>query len=179
MRTTLLFSTLATLIVMTACAQLPTQPSDRPGGMQAGIERIEPVRLENFNGTYIGRQSDLCEIPNSPMAIDHLSFDFAISGVDLSGAWLVACDTPKCESGRPLGAVTECPVPPHPCDAGLRHALEQGAAPACLTGDPTGAGSIEVLTMQPWERRSTYNVVAYFENSGDRSNTVSTTVVHE
>jgi hypothetical protein len=49
---------------------------------------------------------------------------------------------------------------------------------ACLTGDPNGAGSLEVLAARPLEPSSTWNVMAVFEDSGDRSHAVSAVYNH-
>ena len=113
------------------------------------------------------------------MAIDQLSFDYEADDANLAGALLVKCDSGNCMSGVPLGTVTSCPKPPSPCDPDMREALEEGLVPACLTGNPADRGSVKVLAMTPWEAASTYLVMAFFEESGRRSNTVSTIVGHQ
>lgn len=146
------------------------------------------VWLSNLTGKYVGRANEICEpaaaplvplallTPLAPLAIDELSLTFHNSGVSLAGAVLINCATPECQNGVPLGTVTECPVRPSPCDVNIWTAMAKGTAPACLTGDPTAAGSLDILALEPWDESGIYNVTAYFAASGDRSNTVSTTV---
>jgi hypothetical protein len=166
---------LIVLVVATGC-QLPTAAS-RSDAFTPVQRSPAPasVELSNLNGTSLGPVSTLCKAADSPMVIDRLSFDYQVSGADLTEALLVKCDTGDCMSGVPLGNVTACPKVPAPCDADMRDALEQGLAPACLTGDPTRSGTVDVLAMSPNEG-DTYLVMAFFEENGKRSNTVSTTV---
>jgi hypothetical protein len=167
----------AAALVVGACSGTPTSatstfdPVEPARGMAA-------VRLSNLRGSYIGRANKICDGVDSTMAVDQLSFDYEVQDADLSGALLVKCDNGNCMSGVPLGTVASCPKPPSPCDPDIRDALEQGLVPACLTGNPAGRGTVKVLAMTPWEEVSTYLVMAFFEDSGKRSNTVSTTVGH-
>lgn len=174
------FGVAIVLCVTSACSDLPTAASRneaftpiQPSGAAAS------VRLSNLRGTYLGRANKLCDAQDSSVAIDRLSFDYEVSGGNLAGALLVKCDSGNCMSGVPLGNVTACPRPPSPCDPETRDALEQGLAPACLTGDPTATGSVDVLAVTPWQENSNYVVMAFFEESGKRSNTVSTVVGHQ
>lgn len=168
----------AALCLTSACSPLPTQPSGRTrdGDVTSTLVGSAPVWLSNLTGKYVGRADELCEPEAAPMAIDQLSLTFQIHGVNLAGALLVNCDTPECQNGVPLGTVTECLVPPSPCDLNIRMAMAKGTAPACLTGDPANAGSLDVLAVDAPDGSSTYHVTAYFAASGDHSNTVSTTV---
>jgi hypothetical protein len=171
--------TMLALVVASACSPLPTaaSPSEALAPVQHSASAV--VRLSNLNGTYLGRANKLCDEADASMAIDRLSFDFEVSAGDLSGALLVKCDAGNCMSGIPLGTVTTCPKPPSPCDADITDAMEEGLAPACLTGDPMSKGSVDVLAMTPWQESSTYLVMAFFEETGKRSNTVSTIVGHQ
>jgi hypothetical protein len=164
------------IVIVAAGCSLPTaaSPSDALTPVQRTAEAAS-VALSNLNGTSLGPVSALCAAADSPMVIDRLSFDYQVSGADLMEALLVKCDTGECMSGVPLGNVTACPKAPGPCDADMRDALEQGLAPACLTGDPTRSGRVDVLAMSPRDA-DTYLVMAFFEENGKRSNTVSTTV---
>ena len=179
-RTSRLSAVVIVFCVTPACSDLPTAASRNE--TFTPIQHSAPtasVQLSNLKGTYLGRANKLCDVPDGSMAIDRLSFDYEVSGDNLAGALLVKCDSGNCMSGVPLGTVTACPRPPSPCDAAITEALEQGLAPACLTGDPVTKGSVEVLAMTPWEETSTYLVMAFFEESGRRSNTVSTIVGHQ
>ena len=168
------------LLLAAACslaqAQSPIQPSTERGNAPIAAQTLASAKLLNLSGKYLGREDELCENSNAAMAVDHLSFDYQINGLSLAGALLVNCDTPQCQSGLPLATVTECPIPPSPCEAGIRKKVEQGTVPACMKGDPAGAGTVEVLAIEPWETSGTYTVMAFFLETGERSNTVSTQV---
>ena len=167
------------LFITSACSSSPTAASRTE--VVAPVQRSvsASVRLSNLNGTFLGRANKLCDATESSMAIDRLSFDYDVSDGNLAGALLVRCETGNCMSGVPLGTVTACPKRPSPCDADMTAALEQGLAPACLTVDPAAKGSVDVLAMTPWQDESTYLVMAFFEQTGKRSNTVTTTVERE
>jgi len=159
--------------------------SGTPNSATSTFEPVEParkstlVRLSNLRGVYLGRANKICDGVDSTNAVDQLSFDYEVQDANLSGALLVKCDSGNCMSGVPLGTVAACPKLPSPCDPDVRDALEQGLMPACLTGNPTDRGSVNVLAMTPWEEASTYLVMAFFEESGKRSNTISAVVGHQ
>jgi hypothetical protein len=149
----------------------PARPSFVPSsltGPGAGV----PLTLTGLSGSYVGMANELCE-GGLPVAIDELKVDYKVSGASLAGGLLVACDTENCEGGSPLGTITECPLPPNPCEAGVPQAVSEGSGPACLTGDPTGTGSLRVYAARPADASAAWRVTAYFEGSGDRTNTVS------
>jgi hypothetical protein len=166
------------LFVTSACST-PTAASRTEVVAPVQHSASASVRLSNLNGTFLGRANTLCDATGSSMAIDRLSFDYEVSDGNLAGALLVRCDAGNCMSGVPLGTVTACPKRPSPCDADMTAALEQGLAPACMTGDPATRGTVDVLAMTPWQDASTYLVMAFFEQTGKRSNTVSTIVERE
>jgi hypothetical protein len=170
----------AALLFASACAPLPAAPTrvDSANSVRHSASAI--VRLSNLNGRYLGPLNELCGAGTDSTGVDQLSFDYQVSTGDLSGALLIKCDSGDCMSGLPLGLVASCPVRPTPCDAGMRDLMDQGLAPACLRGDPTGNGSVEVLTpVTPVPQASTYLLMAFFEETGKRSNTVSTIVGHQ
>ena len=172
-----LFHTLALVglvLVASACSKSPTQPS---ASRFSDMPQAEPVAitLSNLSGRYVGVSDQICGDGSAKVAIDDLKVDYQVSGGSLAGALLIACDTDACDHSVPLGTVVECPMPPDPCATGIADAVAEGAAPACLTGDPTGSGSVQILARHPGDS-STWNVRAYFANTGDTSNTVSTVV---
>lgn len=162
--------------VTSACSSSPTAASRTEAVAPVQHSVSASVRLSNLNGTFLGRANKLCGATESSMAIDRLSLDYDVSDGNLAGALLVRCDAGNCMSGVPLGTVTACPKRPSPCDAEMTAALEQGLAPACLTGDPAAKGTVDVLAMSSFQDASTYLVMAFFEQTGKRSNTVTTTV---
>jgi hypothetical protein len=162
-----------------ACAPVPTAASDPMTPVQPSPSALAGARLSNLNGSYLGQADKLCHGLDEPMAIDQLSLEYEMQTGDLAGALLVKCDTGNCTSGVPLGTVTQCPKPPSPCDPGVRNLLEHGLAPACVLGDSKHKGTVNVLAMTPWESAGAYLVMAFFEDSGKRSNTVSTIVGRE
>ncbi len=168
------------LLLASGCAPLPTMASRVDGSTSVRHSASASVRLSNLNGRYLGPVNKLCGAGTDTKGIDELSFDYEVSAGDLSGALLVKCDSGNCMSGIPLGTVTICPVRPKPCEAEMIDLLDQGLAPACLRGDPTATGSVEVLAaVAPVREESTYLVMAFFEETGKRSNTVSTIVGHQ
>jgi hypothetical protein len=157
--------------LLTACQRgNPMQPSvARLDAASPPVVVPVTIRLRNIEGHFVGTSHEMCELPGEPMAIDRLSFDYEISGASLAGASLVSCDTAYCEDATRIATVTDCDVPRDACAR---------VPSACLTGDPNGAGSLEVLAARPLEPASTWNVMAVFEDSGDRSNAVSAIVDH-
>jgi hypothetical protein len=133
----------------------------------------EPVfsTLTRLSGSYVGMANELCE-GGAAVAIDDLTVDYQVSGVSLAGALLVACDTDNCQGSSPLGTISVCPLPPNPCEAGLPQAASEGTT-ACLTGDPSGTGSLRVYAARPADASASWHVAALFEESGDRTNTVT------
>ena len=171
--------TLLALIVASGCSQLPTAASRTEPTAPVRHSVSAVVRLSNLIGRYLGPVKQLCGEGDGSMTVDQLSFDYEVTEGDLSGALLVKCDSGNCMSGVPLGTVTTCPVPPRPCDADMVELMDQGLAPACLRGDPTARGSVDVLAVTPGQEDRTYLVMAFFEETGKRSNTVSTIVGHQ
>ena len=162
------------LLVSAACQK--SNPA-RPSTLAPAVE--EPARnaavvLTGLSGNYVGMANELCGGASENIEINDLKVDYKVNGASLAGALLVACDAGDCKSGTPLGTVTECPVvPPNPCEAGLPEAISKGSAPACLTGDPAGSGSVRVYAGKPPDAPGTWTVVAYVEGTGDASNPVS------
>ncbi len=152
----------------------PMRPSfvaSSGAGHPAGVS----LTLTRLTGIYVGMGNEIC--PNgAAVAIDDLQVDYEVSGKSLAGALLVACETEDCQNGSPLGTVSECPLPPNPCEAGLPPAVSEGSAAACLIGDPASSGSLHVFAARPADNIGAWQVMAYFADSGDRSNTVSGTV---
>jgi hypothetical protein len=130
------------------------------------------VTLMGLTGAFVGMANELCDGGGS-LAIDTLKVDYQVSGLSLAGALLLACETENCQGSSPLGTIEFCPLPPNPCEAGLPQAISEGTAAACLTGDPTGTGSVQVFAARPADAPASWHVMAYFADSGDRSNTVS------
>jgi hypothetical protein len=162
------------LFVSAACQKgNPARPS-----MASAVEELAQggsVLLTGLSGNYVGLAKEICEGASEDIVIHDLKVDYRVhGGASLDGALLVACDAGNCASGTPLGTVTDCPVvPPNPCEAGLPKAISEGSAPACLTGDPEGTGSVRVYGGKPPDASDTWTVVAYFEGTGDASNAVS------
>ena len=57
----------------------------------------------------------------------------------------------------------------------MADAIANGTAPACLTGDPTGSGSLHILTAHASDSAA-LNVRAIFEDTGEKSNVAAATV---
>ena len=169
----------AALFFASACSPLPTAASRNEPDGPVRHSASAVVRLSNLIGRYLGPVKKLCGQGDDAMAIDQLSFDYEVTSGDLSGALLVKCDSGNCMSGVPLGTVTTCPVQPRLCDAEMIDLMDQGLAPACLRGDPTAKGSVDVMAVTPGQEDRTYIVMAFFEETGRRSNTVSTIVGHQ
>lgn len=160
-------------VVASACSKNPTQPSVNS---LSGIPQPPPVAvtLSNLSGHYVGISNQLCGDTSASVPIDDLELDYQVTGASLAGASLSACDSDACDTSVPLGTIVQCPVPPDPCAAGTADAIAQDAAPACLTGDSAGSGSVQVLALHPGAA-ATWNVKA-LGDSGYASNLVSTGV---
>jgi hypothetical protein len=171
-----LFRTLALValvpVVASACSKSPTQPSLN---RFSDIPPAPTVMLSNLTGRYVGMSDQICGDASAKVPIEDLTLDYQVNGGSLAGALLIACDTDACGESVPLGVVVACPAPPDPCATGIADAIAQGAAPACLTGDPTGSGSVQILAQRP-SGSSTWNIKASFGNNGGASNTVSAAV---
>jgi hypothetical protein len=137
-------------------------------GQLAGVS----LTLTRLSGNYMGMGNEICA-GGAPVAIDDLQVDYEVRGKSLTGALLVACETEDCRNGSPLGTVSDCPLPPNPCEAGLPPAVSEGSPAACLIGDPAGSGSLRVFAARPADNSGSWQVMAYFANGGHRSNTVS------
>jgi hypothetical protein len=163
------------LFVSAACQKSnPARPSFvTPSGFDAA--QSVSLTLMGLTGRFVGLANEICD-GGAPVAIDSLKVDYEVSGASLAGALLVACDTEDCQGSSPLGTITECPLPPNPCEAGLPPAASEGPAAACLTGDPSGTGSLQVYAARPTDASASWHVMAYFADTGNRSNTVSGTV---
>jgi len=161
----------AALIIASACSKSPTQPSaNRFGDIPSAP--AASVLLSNLSNRFVGMSDQICGAATANVPIDDLILDYQVIGASIAGALLVACDTDACDNSVPLGSVVECPAPPDPCASGLADQIAQGAGPVCLTGNPTGSGSLHILARHPADG-AVWNVRAYFANTGDSSNTVS------
>jgi hypothetical protein len=165
----------AAILVTPACEKSsPARPSvlTLPSTSQA-----DPISLNltSVRGTFVGMANEICE--NGPsVAIDDLTVYYEVSGRSLAGALLVACPTDDCEGATPLGVIAECPVPPNPCEAGLPPAVSEGTGSACFVGPPAGTGSLHAYVSRWADADPLWRVMAYFQDSGDRTNAVSTVV---
>jgi hypothetical protein len=161
------------LVVASACSKNPIQPSANNLGNipQAPLT----VTLSNLTERYAGTSDQICGDVSAKVPIDNLTLDYQVTGGSLAGAVLLACDSDACGTSTPIATVVQCPAPPDPCAAGIVDSIAQGAAPACLTGDPTGSGSVQVMALHP-SASSTWNIEAFFGNTGYASNTVSAPV---
>ena len=140
-------------------------------------DRVEQVSLSlsGLSSNFVGMANEICGA-GTAVAIDDLKVDYEVSGRSLAGALLMACPSDDCDGGTVIGTVTECPVPPNPCEAGLPPAVSEGAGSACLLGAPTGSGSLHAYATRPADADASWHVMAYFQDSGDHSNIVSATV---
>lgn len=163
------------LCVMSAACQ-KSNPARPSAFTPSSTERVEPptLTLTGLSGNFLGLADEICQ--GAPaVAIDDLTVNYEGSGRSLSGALLVACPSDSCEGSTVLGRIAECPVPPSPCEAGLPVDSE-GSGSACLTGDPMGAGSLRVFATRPADAEPSWHVAAVFQDSGDRTNTVSAVI---
>src|SRR5438132_6541988 len=161
----------AAFVIASACSRSPTQPSaNRFGDIPSAP--AASVLLSNLSNRFVGMSDQICGAATANVPIDDLTVDYQVIAVSIAGALLVACDTDACDHSAPLGSVVECPVPPDPCASGLADQIAQGAGPVCLTGNPTGSGTLHILARHPADG-TVWNVRAYFANTGDSSNIVS------
>ena len=147
----------------------PVRPSAAPSMSEAA--NLGSVVLSNLTGMFVGTADEMCN-GKASVAIDDLKVDYSVSGRSLLGSVLVACQGGDCQGGT----VIECPAPPNPCEARVAPAVSERSVPACLVGDPQQAGSVRVFAAGPADREHEWNVMAYDEETGARSNTLSTIV---
>src|ERR1700737_4898964 len=112
------------LLFASACSKTPTQPSKVIGDIPQ--PPVAAVTLSNVTDHFVGVIAQLCPAGGSGLPVDDLTLNYEASGASIANATIIACDSPSCDSGSPLGTVTECPAPPDPCAAGMADAITNG-----------------------------------------------------